>query len=615
MLCGSAFAPIIEYVISLVYKLMKAIQSLIFAFSGINIFAKATASSMNRTAGSASKASKSLAGVHNEINNVSENNNSSGGETVTPTMDLSQVDSQLSPLGQKLYDFFKPLKDSWDSYGTQVIDALKNAFSGISSAVGAMWSSLETVFTNGTIYSIISNILNSIGAIGGVWANAWTNDNNGTELVQGIADIINDITEAVLKLVSSTGFQAFLDGIVSAFSGLVQFLRPVISGFVEMAEIILEIIMSAIGTVLQTIGDILQAIGQNETAVEILKAVGAAIAIIVAAITLWNVVQAILNGLMGLFAILTSPITLIILGIVAAITAIILIIKNWGSISEWFGNLWLTITDKIKLVWNSIKKFFIDTWNNILKTAKSIWNEIKTAITTVVTTIKDKVKEKFNTIKTNISTIVTNIKTKVTSIFTAIKTKITTIVTTIKTKVTNAFTTIKNKIKTIMTNVKTTISNIWNGIWSIVRGVINKVLGGIEGFANGIVRGINKVLSGLDGVVNAVGKVIGVDIHVNPLSEISLPRLAKGGVLYEETAFVGGEYSNANSNPEIVAPQSIMYDTMLKALSDSDFANNNDTPIYLTVNVGNQKLGQILLSELRDKRRRTGKGIEALIGG
>lgn len=43
---GSVFAPVIQYVTSLVYQLMKAIQSVVYAMSGVNIFAKATASSM-----------------------------------------------------------------------------------------------------------------------------------------------------------------------------------------------------------------------------------------------------------------------------------------------------------------------------------------------------------------------------------------------------------------------------------------------------------------------------------------------------------------------------------------------------------------------------------------
>lgn len=125
-------------------------------------------------------------------------------------------------------------------------------------------------------------------------------------------------------------------------------------------------------------------------------------------------------------------------------------------------------------------------------------------------------------------------------------------------------------------------------------------------------RGINTVLGALDGVVTAVGSVIGIDIHVPKLNEISIPRLAKGGVAYEETLAIFGEYAGASNNPEITAPQSIIRETVEEALKN---AGGNNQKIELSVYVGNQKLGQILLDDLRSRKRQTGKDLEALIGG
>ena len=552
---GSAFAPVIQYVTGLIYQLMKAIQSVVYALFRVNIFAKASASSYASMAGSAKKAkneTKQLAGVHDEINNVQSNDSSDNGSGggMSPSFDLSGMDNQMSALSQKLYDFFKPLVDSWNKYGSQVKEAFKNAVNGVGQTISAIWNSVETLFTNGTIYSIIANILNSIGQIGTAWANAWNNDDNGTEIIQGIANMINDITGAILNLVSSTGFQSFLDGVLSAFSGIVQFIEPIVSGFSEMAEKILEIVLSSIGDVLKTVGDALQTIVQNKTVAEILKAVGGAIAIVVGAITLWNVVQAILNGLMGLFAIVTSPITLVILAIVAAITVAILIFKNWGKISEWLGQKFNEARENINTAFQNIGKWFDDRKNDITKAFANIGNWFSS-----------KFQEAYNGI----------------------------------------------------TRVFSNIGNFFSGIGQKIGDAIGgAVKSGINGVISLIEKTINKAINLINGAIGIINLIPGVDI--NEIGKLNLPRLAKGGVLTEATTVLAGEYSGAKTNPEIVTPQNIMRDTFEDVLSNYS-GSNNDRPIYLTVNVGNQKLGQILLEDLRDRTRRTGKDIEALVGG
>lgn len=614
---GSAFAPVIQYVTGLIYQLMKAIQSVVYALFRVNIFAKASASSYANMAGSAKKAkneTKSLSNIHSEINNVQSNDNSDSGSggSSSPSFDLSGIDNQMSPLAQKLYDFFKPLVDSWNQYGTQVIEAFKNAVGGIGQAISAMWNSVETLFTNGTIYSIIANILNSIGQIGVAWANAWNNDNNGTEIVQRIANMIDDITNAILNLVSSTGFQSFLDGVLSAFSGIVQFIEPIVSGFSEMAEKILEIVLSSIGDVLKTVGDALQTIAQNKTVSEILKAVGGAIAIVVGAIALWNIAQAILNGLMGLFAILTSPITLIILAVIAAITAIILVVKNWGAISEWFQNLWVKITEKLQEIWNNIKLFFVNLWNSIMDKIKTVWNGIKDFLSNLWNGILNIVKTIFNAIATFFSNVWNNIRGTVLAVWTGIKITISTVITNIKDKIS----TVLNNIKTVWNNIWTTIGNvvknIWNGIWSGIKGVINSILGGIEGFVNGTIKGINKLLSGISSVANAVGCLIGLNPISLQISTISLPRLAKGGVLTEATTVLAGEYSGAKTNPEIVTPQNIMRDTFEDVLSD--FNSGNGQPLHVTIQYLGKEIFDDTIDYINSKTRRTGKNTIVTVG-
>lgn len=220
---GSVLAPAIQFVINLIYQLMKAIQSVVYALTGINIFANASAKAYSNMAGSAKKAAKEtkqLAGVHDEINNIQETNpdgGSGGGGSIAPNFDLSQVDSQMSAFTQKLYEFFKPLKDSWDIYGSQLVEQIKTTASQVGYLISSVWNSFENIITNGTIYSILENILAIVGNIAQAWANAWNYNNNGDAIVQNLANAFNNLLVAINNVVSSPQFQKWLNNCSDKF--------------------------------------------------------------------------------------------------------------------------------------------------------------------------------------------------------------------------------------------------------------------------------------------------------------------------------------------------------------------------------------------------------------
>ena len=70
------------------------------------------------------------------------------------------------------------------------------------------------------------------------------------------------------------------------------------------------------------------------------------------------------------------PIIGIIAGVAAAIAAIIAIVKNWGAITEWFGNLWQKVKEKCSAIWDSICKFFTETipqaWDSLVSKFQGI---------------------------------------------------------------------------------------------------------------------------------------------------------------------------------------------------------------------------------------------------
>lgn len=130
---------------------------------------------------------------------------------------------------------------------------------------------------------------------------------------------------------------------------------------------------------------------------------------------------------------------------------------------------------------------------------------------------------------------------------------------------------VRTKLTGGFTDIKNSVVEIWQGLWSGVKGIINSILGGVEKMANGVIRGFNSMITALnklsfdvpDWVPGIGGETFG--FNISKISEISIPRLASGGVVTGPTLAQIGEYPGAASNPEIVAPQKIIYDTVVSA--------------------------------------------------
>lgn len=528
---GSAFAPVIEFVTNLIYQLMKAVQSLAYAFSGVNIFAKATANSMKSASSSASKASKSLAGVHGEINNVSEND-SSGSGSVSPSFDLSEMDSSTNGWVEKikaqLLLIFEPIKSSWSTYGQPLIESIKNAFNGIKSLVESIGSSLQEVWLNGTGTETVdlllqgwTSIFNIIGNIGQAFSLAWESGNAGTAVVQSLWSSFNNLYSILIgtyqafeEWTSSKSFQTFANAIIG--------ICKTISGWFEQITIKLKEIWEN---------------GGKETFTKLLEFIS----------KLTEAVDAVLKFLDPVIQWVLDVVTPVIQGIIEVIGYVI------DALSGVLDFIIGVFTGDWNRAWQGIKDFF-----------SGIWNAIKTVVSTV---------------------------------FDAIKTVITTIL--------NAIKSIWDKI---WNGIKTTVVNIWNGIWNGIKSVINKILGGVESFVNGIIKGINKLLSGVSNVASAVGSIFGIKPVSLQLSTMSLPRLAKGGVLTEATAIIGGEYPGAKSNPEIVTPQNIMRDTIEDVLAEHEYNRPQDagTLKQLVIKFGSMSVAVEMDKLLQQARRQNG---------
>ncbi len=568
---GSALAPVIQFVTNLVYKLMKAIQSVAYALTGVNIFAKASASSMGNVASNAKKAkneTKQLAGVHDEINNISDND--SGGDTgggsgiVAPDFDLSNVDKEMSFLAQKLYDFFKPIKESWNTYGPELINQIKVTAGQVGYLLSSVWGSFEKIITNGTIYTTLKLIFEIIGNIAEAFANAWNYNGNGDAIIQNLVNAFNSLLKAINNVVKDEKFQNWLNNCSDKFREISEKIadinwQPLIDALFDIGEKIGTVALN----ILSGLVDVFKWIVENPIVIETILGIALGIKAVSVALGIYNAVMEIATAV-------SLPLIAIIVAIASAIVAVILIIKNWDTTMQALKATWEMIKQKAQEIWNAIAQFFSNLWEGIKNKVNNVWNGIKTTISNLI-----------NDIKKTISTVL-------------------------------------NGIKTIWNNIwnglKTTVSNIFNGIWNVVKKVINSILGGIEGMANGVVNGVNTIIKALnnlkidipDWVPKFGGQKFGFNIGLIP--KVSIPKLAKGNVAYGETLAIFGEYSGAKSNPEITAPQSIMYDTMLRAISDSNTkTKDNNRPIRVQFYWGTRNIIDEVIDGINDKTRRTGK--------
>lgn len=603
---GSALAPVIQFVTNLVYQLMKAIQSVAYALTGVNIFAKASASSYASMAGSAKKAkneTKSLSNIHSEINNIQSNDNSDSGNggTIAPSFDLSGIDNTPN----SILDAIK--NGDWYKVGVTIGEKLNDAMNSIP------WDKIQNTakktgtniaqFLNGFIATTdwkqvgntIAQGINTAIYLVQSFVHTFNWSGLGSAVANAINGFFKNTNWGALGDTISTGIKGALNGITTFFKdfdwsfivqGLIDFCKNI--DWNGIVDAIFEMLGSAfasfvnLGMILgEKINEAIDEAGNFFS--EKIKECGG------------NVVEGIFKG----------------------------IIEALGNLGQWIiDHIFTPFIEGFKNVFGIhspstvmaelgtyIIQGLLDGISSLVDSIKQIWENIKqTAIST------------FNSVKDNISNIFNNIKNIASNIWNNITSNIRNAVSNIKNGIVQNFQNAYNSIQNIFSNIGSFFSGVWsrirNTFSSLGTSIGNAISGAVKSGINGVIslieRTINSAIRLINGGIRLINLIPGV--YVGSINTLSLPRLAKGGVLTEATTVIAGEYSGAKTNPEIVTPQNIMRDTFEDVLSNYS-GSNNDKPIYLTINVGNQKLGQILLDNLRDKKRRTGKDIEALVGG
>ena len=618
---GSVFAPVIQYVTSLAYQLMKAIQSLVYAMSGVNIFAKATASSMKNTSSSAKQASKSLSSVHSEINNVSDNKNNSNSSS-NPNIDLSKMDSNSNPI----IDAIK--QGNWYQVGETIGKKINEAINSIP------WDKIQN--TAKKIGTNIAQFLN-----GGIKETDW--NKVGNAFAQGLNTIIyfgyNFVTNFDWKQFgkaigdSINGFFNNVDWSVAA-----KTLSEGIKGTLDTISTTLETIDWQ--QIARDVEEFIKNIDWSGVVSAIFKGIGTALGGL--ALFLGTLISDAFNGIEDYF---NDKIEEcggnVVAGIFKGIGDAIVGVGQWV-----YDNIFVPFIDGFKNAFgiHSPSTVMEEQGNFIVEGLKNgllgIWDKVKQPFVE----FKNNVTNKLTEIKGNISNWSSNTKTTISNWGNDVKNKISLTWSNASQNVNNSVNTLKNNISTGLNSAKSTISNwgdsIKNTFSNLGRNASTWGKDLVSNMASGIKNNIHKVTSAVNSVANKIKSLLGFsEPEDGPLSNFhtympDMIDLMVSGIKantnkvkseIENLANMMSYTINTDSitrfNPiqPKIEPINIQPSNIANTFEDvlSDFASldNNDRQINLTINVGNKKLGQILLDDLRDKTRRTGKDIEALIGG
>lgn len=112
-------------------------------------------------------------------------------------------------------------------------------------------------------------------------------------------------------------------------------------------------------------------------------------------------------------------------------------------------------------------------------------------------------------------------------------------------------------------NVTTPINNAFQAIGDFVKGIFNGMIGLVEGMINRIIGAVNGFIGGFNDVVGWGASFIGVDWEgLATIPEVSLPRLAKGGIVDSPTILEAGE-----AGTEAIVPLSELWGKMQSMIS------------------------------------------------
>lgn len=568
---GSLLAPALEYVAGLFSRLVNVIATFVKMLTGVDLVARANTKAINNQA----KATKGLSEANDQLSGIddidtlqSNTGSSNGGGGETPQISVGEVDTTIieniaSKLKEIFGKIFDPFKKAWNTTGKSVIDSFKKSLSNIGNAIKGIGTDWLEVWTNGTgqtflesILKIIKQLIDGIGGIANAFTEAWTQGELGKNLIQALYNMYISLNDVI-----STILDSFLEIINNGT------ITETFSLFIEIFTTIFDII----GAISNSLSEAWANAG-NGTAIiqglaDIFNVIAGLAKSIADSIKKWVISDGFQEALNK------------VIGFITDIVKIIEQIANW--ISDMYDKYVKPIVEeKLLPAIDSIITAIMDVWNAVKPAIENTIEWIETLLEPVIQGLMDFIGGIIDVIK--------GIADFISGVFTL-------------------------DWKKAWGGIKTIFKGIWDAIASIVKTPINMIISAVEWLVNKIITGVNWIKKQMnklsfdipDWVPLIGGKTFGFNFAMS--SEISIPRLKSGHVAREPIVAEIGEYANANTDPEIVSPASMMKQAFRDVLNEFEFGGTRVD--RLQINVANKNLFDEVIEYINDENERNGVSV------
>lgn len=182
-----------------------------------------------------------------------------GGGAGIGDIDLPQYDflkglkKDTDEIEKRLKELFKPVTDSWNKYGKEVMDSFKFALNELSELTKSIGRSFGEVWQNGTgkktvseILLIVKNLCDFVGYLAKRFREAWDEAGLGTKIIQNLWDAANNLLHSVEDISEQlSNFAFYLD-----FKPALKSVYSLSKAFKELSDIVGKYLSDAFKNVL-----------------------------------------------------------------------------------------------------------------------------------------------------------------------------------------------------------------------------------------------------------------------------------------------------------------------------------------------------------------------------